>query len=286
MRLLDPAAARSRSWSVELHTQCSIPRLVCAQCTYRIDPPRGTPVRSIALAHLARHARADTLPLYLRTCQCHENGCRWHSRHRGCAGSVVLVLARSNNGRTWRLADTCAACARATALAAVVPDAVHVSTLMHHGDAASESPPSPTERHPSEQVGVLLDYLSVALPPNTGAPAQLLALQCALRADSRGEANMSAGLLRGMFMHRDPSPWQDLEQGHWLHRLEHSIHRPVRAQLLDPVALTSSRPRSTRIRAADWALRTAFTSRLKSVSPEVRLNALILAVGETRSSVR
>ncbi|MDX3642301.1 hypothetical protein [Streptomyces sp. MB09-02B] len=54
-----------------------------------------------------------------------------------CAGPVRLLLASEHGGRVWRLADTCTACAAATAHAAVVPD----TSLLTHRQAPA--PPGP-----------------------------------------------------------------------------------------------------------------------------------------------
>ncbi|MFE4777919.1 hypothetical protein [Streptomyces sp. NPDC056713] len=44
----------------------------------------------------------------------------------------------------------------------------------------------------------MLSYLAAALPSPTSSQARLLALQCALRADDLGRAELSSGFLRGM----------------------------------------------------------------------------------------
>lgn len=124
MRLCTATTQVPRTWTVELRPQQGGPVLLCPQCAPGALPLPGTSSRSAALAHLAGHARGNALPAHLRTCRCQERGCRWHPRHRGCGGPVLLVLARERNGRIWRLTDACATCARATAHAAVVPDSV------------------------------------------------------------------------------------------------------------------------------------------------------------------
>jgi hypothetical protein len=78
------------------------------------------------LAHLACHIRSTLLPPYLRICQCGQHDCRWHARHRGCNGPLLLLLARSATGYVWRLADVCRACAVVTPHAAVVADTLAV----------------------------------------------------------------------------------------------------------------------------------------------------------------
>lgn len=149
-----------RTWMVELRPDRSGPVLVCSTC----PPPGIAPVRAAAhsaVAHLAQHAHRDALPAHLRTCQCHARGCRWHPRHRGCAGGILLVLVREHGGRRWRLADTCAACAGATEHAAVVPDTA-LQTL------PSAFPPrrrrGPGDLAEEVRVREMLSYLAAALP--------------------------------------------------------------------------------------------------------------------------
>ncbi|WP_416966292.1 hypothetical protein [Streptomyces sp. Agncl-13] len=78
MRLARAHAAVRRIWTVELRPQAGGPTLVCPTCTAHTSPLAA----SSALAHLACHARADALPVYLRSCQCRAQGCAWHPRHR------------------------------------------------------------------------------------------------------------------------------------------------------------------------------------------------------------
>lgn len=80
--------------------------------------------RASALAHLAQHARSTPLPHHLRTCRCREEGCTWHTRHRGCEGGILLALTR--RAATWRLADLCRGCAAATPHTARVEEAASV----------------------------------------------------------------------------------------------------------------------------------------------------------------
>lgn len=116
-----PHAVRG-SWTVEVRPHPDGPVLVCPWCDRIPAGPGATAARVAVVAHLAQHARGERLPPHLRTCQCGEQGCRWHGRHRGCDGLVVLVLSRDRVGRIWRLADTCRACASATAHAAAVSE--------------------------------------------------------------------------------------------------------------------------------------------------------------------
>lgn len=234
-----------RAWSIEMRAHHGRLSVVCVECSCAAPLAPGVSARSTALAHLAGHARRETLPAHLRTCQCHARGCRWHPRSRGCAGPVLLLLACESRGRRWRLADVCTACARATPHAAVVPDATT------GGPAAA--------RHPRAYVLDVLDYLAGCLPPGTGAASRLLAVQCALRSDASGRVRVPQGLLRSLRLAGDPAPWQDLEDAWWMHRRHRPVptRAPVEVQLLD--VFGSSHDRRARARAADWALRAAAT---------------------------
>lgn len=276
-----------RAWTVELRPQRGGPVLHCPQCATGATPVPAPSARSIVLAHLARHARRAALPAHLRTCQCQQHGCHWHPRHRGCAGPILLVLTREQSGRTWRLADTCAACAGATAYTAVVPDATPAPTT--DGSPLSDGGPDRAgrlNRRPgnlSEQLRVqeMLSYLAAAVPHSTSPEARLLALQCALRTDSHGQAHLPAGLLRGMRLRHGPAPWQELEAARWLRPLtptDNPRHHHARiVQLLDPAVLTQAPSRTDRHHAADWALRIITSPPLRAQPPAPRLTHLALA---------
>lgn len=280
MRLCTTHPAVRRTWTVELRPERGGPVLHCPQC-----PPGRPPVRgaaSQALAHLARHARHDALPQHLRTCQCHPHGCRWHPRHRGCSGPVLLVLTREHGGRLWRLADVCAACAAATTHAAVVPDTV----LAPAPSAQSEKRARQRQRRtrpcgPSEQLRVreMLSYLAAALPAQTSAPARLLALQCALRSTAVGTVSIPTGLVRGMQLGPGTEPFDELHGVRWLHTLAPSQlgSEGFTAQLLDVGLRTQAPARGDRARAADWSLRTCRVKALHQLGPLPRLLALALA---------
>ena len=109
MRLRFAHPGVRRTWTVELRPQPGGPILVCQHCAHSDRPVNGHSARAELLAHLALHAHRAPLPTHLRTCQCHERGCCWHRRHRGCQGPIRLLLARERGGRLWRLADACAA---------------------------------------------------------------------------------------------------------------------------------------------------------------------------------
>ncbi|MGW6309002.1 hypothetical protein [Streptomyces niveus] len=275
-----------RTWTVELRPQSGGPALHCRQCTIDTTSVPPASARAIALAHLARHARRAALPAHLRTCQCHQHGCHWHPRHRGCAGPILLVLTREHSGRTWRLADTCAACATATAYTAVVPDLT---------PSATANDPAPSDRGPNRKrrrsrrpgglsgqlrIQEMLSYLAAALPCGASPEARLLALQCALRTDSHGQAHLPAGLLRGMCLHDDPAPWQELEAARWLHPLTPADNAPRHhartVQLLDPGVLNQAPSRTDRHQAADWALRIIASPPPGAQAPAARLTHLAL----------
>ncbi|WP_146610539.1 MULTISPECIES: hypothetical protein [unclassified Streptomyces] len=191
----------SRTWTVELRPQPQGPRLVCAQCGLTPKTLQGRTARSAALAHLARHARLSLLPQHLRTCQCHERGCRWHPRHRGCDGPLLLVLSREHGGRLWRLADSCTACARAMKDACIVPD----TTLTMPPAARRANRPVTAGRRPAGLQDVdrslvrnMLSHLATSLPAGISPQARLVALQCVLRATPDGRVRLPAGLIRGM----------------------------------------------------------------------------------------
>ncbi|GAA3814985.1 hypothetical protein [Streptomyces chiangmaiensis] len=115
--------------------------MTCPQCgQIPADPQSPAATRAAIVAHLARHARADPCAGYLRTCQCGEGGCRWHARHRGCDGPILLLLTRVDAGRVWRLADTCRACASVTAHAAMVPEPLDVPSKRPAAKSASVQP--------------------------------------------------------------------------------------------------------------------------------------------------
>ncbi|MGW1278872.1 hypothetical protein ACWD4V_18225 [Streptomyces tsukubensis] len=108
-----------RIWTVTTSPAPGGPVLRCAACGPLPRPDR-TPLRRAVLDHLALHARHAAVPPHLRTCQCREDGCHWHPRHRGCDGALMLLLNRDARGHTWRLADTCDACAAVTPHSAAV----------------------------------------------------------------------------------------------------------------------------------------------------------------------
>ncbi|WP_328475732.1 hypothetical protein OHS71_00830 [Streptomyces sp. NBC_00377] len=251
--------------------------MVCAHCTSLPRPLAAVSARSAALAHLACHVRADALPRHLRTCQCRERGCSWHPRHRGCGGPALLALTGDRSGRIWRLADTCAACAAATSHTAVVPDTL-LRPRSIDPDACSPATRDNPEVGRDERVRVreMLTYLASALPHFTSPAARLLAMQCALRADTRGQVRLPAGLLRGMRLQGRRELWQELAQDRWL-EMPVLKSAPVTVHLLDDAVLEQTPGRTARRRAAHWALHCAPLVPPGAAPPVLRLAALVLA---------
>ncbi|MFE5122944.1 hypothetical protein [Streptomyces sp. NPDC056669] len=131
-----------RTWTVEIHMHPWERTLLCDRCG-PVPITAGPPgVRARAVSHLADHAHAEALAHHLRTCQCGDGTCQWHPRHRGCDGPLVLLLARDDSGHLWRLADTCRACAAATAHAAVVTESRRFPALLRSQQLLS--PPGST----------------------------------------------------------------------------------------------------------------------------------------------
>ncbi|MEI5521958.1 hypothetical protein WB401_04195 [Streptomyces brasiliscabiei] len=285
MRLAGAHTAVRRIWTVELHPGAGGPSLVCVHCTAHTPPLQASSARSAVLAHLACHARTDALPRHLRTCQCRAQGCCWHPRHRGCAGPVLLALTRDRGGRAWRLADMCAACAAATSNTSVVPDTL-LGPHWPHAAVPSPAPASPSTFHEQLRVREMLTYLATALPQFTSPAARLLALQCALRADSRGQVRLPAGLLRGMRLHGRRELWEELAHAGWL-GLPDPRPAHVTVRLLDPTVLDQAPGRSARHRAAHWAMHSMSLALPAAAPSALHLTALVLAAhtgGQARHS--
>lgn len=280
LRTLCPQAART--WTVELRCQTGGLVLVCQHCPQDGRRVTAQSARSAALAHLARHARGDLRAPHLRICQCHERGCRWHRRHRGCAGPIRLLLACERGGRVWRLADACSACAAATAQAAVVPDTVLAAPF--HPPSARLRGPRPS-RGPGDHVRVseILSYLAAALPADVSAGARLLALQCALRMNAYLHVELRAGLLRSLRIN-PVQACRELEQARWASMVNGPGAAGVAAELRDATLLAQSPARPDRRRAADWALRTGCPARIGGAEPQLRLSGVYLAARSDPSS--
>lgn len=279
MRLSTEIGIRG-TWRVELRPMLGGPVMVCALCAPRSFPVEPARAQSAVLGHLAWHAREDAVPRYLRTCQCRDHGCRWHPRHRGCGGAVALVLAREDGGRQWRLADTCTACATATPQAAIVRDASADEDSREPRHRACYRQIDEARRRERTRVREMLNYLASALPSFTSPTARVLALQCALRADSWGRVCLPEGFLRGMRLSGYVVPWTELEHARWLRCRR--VYRRARSerlevQLLDDAMLAQAPGRGERVRAAHWALRPAPLAIAPGAPPALQLVALSLA---------
>ncbi|MFJ3804294.1 hypothetical protein ACIPSJ_49465 [Streptomyces sp. NPDC090088] len=122
----------------------------------------------------------------------------------------------------------------------------------------------------------MLTYLAAALPRFTSPAARLLALQCALRSDTRGHARLSGGLLRGMRLRGRHELWEELAQAGWL-TLPALKPAPVMVRLTDVAVLDQAPGRSARHQAAHWALRPTPLLLPAAAPPALRLTALVLA---------
>lgn len=272
-----------RTWTVEPRSGQEGRVLVCSGCGPYGVPVLGGDARAAVLAHLAQHARRDALATHLRSCQCFEQGCRWHARQRGCSGPVLLAVSRTKEGRAWRLADVCVACAHGTAHTAIVPDTL----LQVRSSPASKGTGCYAPRRTAlrdgtralGQVRDMLTYLSSALPAWVGPEPRLLALQCALRRDAHKGVWMRQGLLRSMRLAHSPAAWCELEEARWLIRIAEDRHSrrgsAIHARIFDVLAPTPSR--SERARAADWALRVVGHRTVRQRTASVRLAVLALA---------
>ncbi|MFI8242595.1 hypothetical protein ACIF83_36015 [Streptomyces sp. NPDC085866] len=121
-----------------------------------------------------------------------------------------------------------------------------------------------------------LTYLATALPRFTSPAARMLALQCALRADTHGHARLPAGLLRSMRLHGRTEIWEELAHAAWLHSPD-LRSTPVEVQLLDAAILEQVPGRRARCRAAHWALRPTPLHLSAASPPALRLITLVLA---------
>lgn len=284
MRLLTQEN-QQRIWTVEVRLQAHGVELHCPQC-----PPSGRRItahtaREAALAHLAHHARRSRLPAHLRTCQCRARGCCWHRRHRGCQGTVRLTLTSDRGGGRWRLADVCSACAAVTAHTAIVPQSVHSSPAgpQHPRPSLRTLPPEGVVQSEAQaRVREMLSYLASALPRFCSPSARLLALQCALRADSHGQLCLPRGLLRAMRLHLRTDLWGELEHSGWLCRQPSRGFMQIR--LLD-ASMQGLPGRHHRARAAHWALRPCLRPIPPALPDSARLTALTLAAHTTAGGV-
>ncbi|GAA2470472.1 hypothetical protein GCM10010388_73840 [Streptomyces mauvecolor] len=114
-------ALSARAWTVTISSPAGRPVLTCSACTKPAVAVGAAGVVQIR-RHLAGHLFTSPLPPHLRICQCRERACAWHGRQGPCSGPLRLLLIRADHGRTWHLADACAACAGAIPFAATVPE--------------------------------------------------------------------------------------------------------------------------------------------------------------------
>ncbi|MGW8747575.1 hypothetical protein ACWGOC_30025 [Streptomyces sp. NPDC055782] len=191
---------------------------------------------------------------------------------------MLLALTRQAGGRSWRLADACAACAAATGGTAVVPDTLlgarrptSAGSILRH--ARHGLSPGPDER---ARVREMLTYLSAALPQFTSPAARLLALQCALRADTLGRVTVADGLLRSMRLRGRRELWLELAQAGWLETAGPRLGS-VAVRLLDATVLDHAPGRGERRRAAHWALHPTPLVLPAAAPAALRLTALVLA---------
>ncbi|MGW7578574.1 hypothetical protein [Streptomyces sp. NPDC054765] len=122
--------------------------------------------------------------------------------------------------------------------------------------------------------------MRAALPRITSPATRLLALQCALRADTRGHVRLPAGLLHSMCLRGRSEPWEELAHAHWL-QLPNLRPVHMEARLLDAAVLDQAPGRRACRRAAHWALRPAPMLLPAAAPPVVRLAALALAAHST-----
>ncbi len=141
----------ARVWTVTISTTAGRSTFTCSACpspAVASDAPLARQIRR----HFAHHLTTTPLPAHLRICQCREHGCAWHRPQVPCSGPLRLLLARTDAGRTWRLADTCLGCASATPHAAVVPEPPQASAVS--SPAPVSEPPEPMQG-PGEWVEAL-----------------------------------------------------------------------------------------------------------------------------------
>ncbi|MER6094099.1 hypothetical protein [Streptomyces bluensis] len=155
----------------------------------------------------------------------------------------------------------------------MVPDILLASRWPRPAHPAPAASASTEER---VRVREMLTYLSTALPRSTSPAARLLALQCALRADTRGQVRLPGGLLRGMRLSGRRELWEELSNAGWL-QLPDLRPTRVNVRLLDAAVLDQVPGRGARCRAAHWALRPSPVILPGRIPPALRLAALVVA---------
>ncbi|MCX5063817.1 hypothetical protein OOK12_43970 [Streptomyces sp. NBC_00452] len=123
----------------------------------------------------------------------------------------------------------------------------------------------------------MLSYLAAALPAGTSAAARLLALQCALRMNTRMRVRLSKGVLRSLRLNSASDPWRELEHARWLRMAPGGAANEIAAELLDVTLLGQAPARPDRRRSADWALRATSSSAARVIGPLPRLASVYLA---------
>ncbi|MGW0770283.1 hypothetical protein [Streptomyces sp. NPDC002676] len=141
-------ALSARAWTVTISSPAGRPVLTCSAC---MQPAAAVGAAGVVQVrrHLAGHLVESRLPPHLRICQCRDRSCAWHGRQGPCSGPLRLLLIRADHGRTWHLADTCAACAGAIPYAATVPEPAQDATAgdvrAPSGEAAADLAVEPIE---------------------------------------------------------------------------------------------------------------------------------------------
>ncbi len=250
--------------------------MMCSHCPAPSLHPQGLWTRSEVLAHLAQHARQDVLPDHLRACQCGQNGCGWHRRHRGCDGPVRLALSSARAGRMWRLSDMCAACAAVATDTALVPRTVTTTRQPSVADAEHFAS-AHEEKVMRDRVRESLTYLSSALPRHLSAAARLLAVECALRADQHGRSKLPRGLLRSLRLAHRPDLWTELTAAGWSWP-PWTAGNHCTVLIKDTAMRTQQEGRASRARAAHWAAASPLMRQAALVPETARLVALCLVV--------
>ncbi|MFI9274932.1 hypothetical protein ACIGXM_30115 [Kitasatospora sp. NPDC052896] len=144
-----------RLWAVRIaaygHPSSGVLQVVCADTRCRTAHRRFTEpakAREAALEHLAAHARrAGALPPLLY-CRCRSEDHAWHAGRIRCTGGGVRVLSVDATRTSWRMVETCRACAglmpRAKLLTGAVgrPAGPPVPGVVSAGDVGSPAAPA------------------------------------------------------------------------------------------------------------------------------------------------
>ncbi|MFE9427759.1 hypothetical protein ACFYNO_32910 [Kitasatospora sp. NPDC006697] len=155
--------------------------------------PSAAEGRQAAVEHVKLHvARIRTAggPRAHAYCACLAGRCAWHvpdpdasaGRHGGtpavmsavrCGGAVVLAVYADRTGRLWRLAETCARCAAATAGCRVLASAVPAARTASTEAAMVSGKPGQAGEHPGGTVErkVVAAFSDRATAPATEPPS-------------------------------------------------------------------------------------------------------------------